>query len=257
MRRRARRSRRSARRSPPRMRSSGRSCRAGTRSRRCARTHTRTHAHTHTHTHTHLPPSAAAAVPTPRARAPLQAAGKADAAAKKLEHSIARARRESEAARETVDALRAQHPWIDSEKQCVGPPPPHAEQHGHTHALTQRACVRCARVRPRRFFGKAHTDYDFASRDPKDAAARLKVLEAQQAALGKKINKKARTRARAHTHTHARMHTRTTRTHAHTHAGRAGGQPAVCRQRVTSGGVCVCVCRAGCWHDRVRGARVP
>ncbi len=76
---------------------------------------------------------------------------------KKLEHKKQRIVKEAASADRFVQTMRETHPWIATEKQ---------------------------------FFGRPGTDYDFAARDPKAAGAQLKALEAEQAALSKRVNKK-------------------------------------------------------------------
>jgi structural maintenance of chromosome 2 len=76
---------------------------------------------------------------------------------KKLQHKILRFHKDKAQAEKHVEGLLHVHPWIKSEKQ---------------------------------FFGRAHTDYDFESQNPKAALSELKKLRDQQASLGKKINKK-------------------------------------------------------------------
>jgi structural maintenance of chromosome 2 len=76
---------------------------------------------------------------------------------KKLQHKISRFHKDKGEAEKRVEGLLHVHPWIKSEKQ---------------------------------FFGRAHTDYDFTSQNPKAALSELKKLKDQQASLGKKINKK-------------------------------------------------------------------
>lgn len=92
-----------------------------------------------------------------RRDAAAKGASKADMDARKLEHKVARMQRERAAAEKTVEEMQAAHSWIEAEKQ---------------------------------FFGKAHTDYDFAARKPEQAARRLKQLRGQLATLAKSLNKK-------------------------------------------------------------------
>lgn len=77
-------------------------------------------------------------------------------AAKAEARSKAAAKDAGSAERLAADLL-AKHPWIEGERQ---------------------------------FFGRAHTDYDFAARDVKEAGAALTALEKTQAELEKGINKK-------------------------------------------------------------------
>jgi structural maintenance of chromosome 2 len=90
-----------------------------------------------------------------------EAAGKKVTAAelelKKMQHRVARFAKDSEAAGKHVALMLRKHPWIAKERE---------------------------------FFGRTGTDYDFAARDPDSANKRLKALQTEQAALGKKINKK-------------------------------------------------------------------
>jgi hypothetical protein len=76
---------------------------------------------------------------------------------KKLDHKKQRIVKEAASADRFVQSMKEMHPWILTEKQ---------------------------------FFGHPGTDYDFSARDPKAAGAQLKALEAEQAALSKRVNKK-------------------------------------------------------------------
>ncbi|CAM9869354.1 unnamed protein product, partial [Heterosigma akashiwo] len=77
--------------------------------------------------------------------------------AKKLKHKLEKHRKSGGDAAKLVAYLEREHPWIAQERQ---------------------------------FFGRPSTDYDFAARDPRDAARRVKELKADQDGLAKKINKK-------------------------------------------------------------------
>ena len=87
----------------------------------------------------------------------LREAEEAGDEAKKAEARSKAAVKEAASCDRHVRELLEKHAWIGSEKQ---------------------------------FFGRAHTDYDFAARDPAEALARLRALEKQQGELERRINKK-------------------------------------------------------------------
>eukprot|EP00698_Gefionella_okellyi_P016359 TRINITY_DN4678_c0_g4_i2.p1 TRINITY_DN4678_c0_g4~~TRINITY_DN4678_c0_g4_i2.p1 ORF type:complete len:1208 (+),score=437.20 TRINITY_DN4678_c0_g4_i2:43-3666(+) len=76
---------------------------------------------------------------------------------KNLDLKLQRMKKDHGDAQNTIKALAKKHPWIATEKQ---------------------------------YFGQPQSDFDFASRNPHDAHKRLDDLQAQQAQLSKKINKK-------------------------------------------------------------------
>jgi len=81
----------------------------------------------------------------------------AELEAKKMEGRVGRFNKDQGEARKFVEAMTSKHAWIAGEAK---------------------------------YFGVAHTDYDFESRDPDAAAKELKELQKQQESLSKKINKK-------------------------------------------------------------------
>lgn len=76
---------------------------------------------------------------------------------KKVEHTIQRFEKDQEQASQLVEDLLEAHPWIVAEKK---------------------------------FFGRPHTDYDFAARDVRECQKRLASLRDEQSKLSKNINKK-------------------------------------------------------------------
>lgn len=80
-----------------------------------------------------------------------------ETAAKKAAEKAKQLAKDASGADSSLFDLVAKHGWIESEKN---------------------------------FFGKPHTDYDFAANDPKKAAATLAALEKKQHELERKINKK-------------------------------------------------------------------
>eukprot|EP00696_Hemimastix_kukwesjijk_P018451 gnl/Hemi2/7340_TR2498_c0_g1_i1.p1 gnl/Hemi2/7340_TR2498_c0_g1~~gnl/Hemi2/7340_TR2498_c0_g1_i1.p1 ORF type:complete len:424 (-),score=183.44 gnl/Hemi2/7340_TR2498_c0_g1_i1:130-1290(-) len=76
---------------------------------------------------------------------------------RKIRHQIERGQKDSKDAAKHVQSLIQQNPWIATEKQL---------------------------------FGKPHTDYDFAAKNPSQARTKLADLMEKQETLGKKINKK-------------------------------------------------------------------
>lgn len=74
-----------------------------------------------------------------------------------MDNKIARIERDGKDAKERLQMLEKQHPWIATEKAL---------------------------------FGKAGSDYDWAARAPEDALRELTALEAEHEKLGKSVNKK-------------------------------------------------------------------
>lgn len=86
--------------------------------------------------------------------APDQALRAAEQDLKKLRKRLEHFKREEQQSQKFMEAMEAQYPWIREERQ---------------------------------YFGRAQTDYDFASKDPSAAQARLKQLKEEQASLSKKV----------------------------------------------------------------------
>lgn len=87
----------------------------------------------------------------------LKSASDKELGARKLAHKVERLERSRATADERIEAMLEEMEWIATERQ---------------------------------YFGKPHTDYDFEARDVDAAKAELRDLEAQQAALAKRVNKK-------------------------------------------------------------------
>ena len=123
-----------------------------------------------------------------------KAAGAAELKARKVELKIGRWRKDSGAAESTVDHMLQKHPWIETERQCVG--------QGclglggwRLSAVEARFRVLCLTHEAYsaavfRFFGQPHTDYDFEARDSEQALSRMNKLDAKLTKLSKRLNKK-------------------------------------------------------------------
>jgi structural maintenance of chromosome 2 len=85
------------------------------------------------------------------------ALSESDVQAKSMSHKIQRFNAETEATRRSIDRMLTEYEWIGAESQ---------------------------------FFGKAHTDYDFAATDPSRVEKELAVLMQEQQKLEGTINKK-------------------------------------------------------------------